>query len=170
MFNMVVMKGNIDELLGVVQMSLNLGISELQFRVVHSRESYDYEFGADINMDMSDESIGVYEKMLEVKPEVRKLVANTGLKVYYPQDKGIDNKSIECSYPWFNHYVDSQENFYPCAYLPSIGNVFEAKSFNELYYSDSYKSIRKSVKCGERSECKECETLQRLYNQFEVIK
>ena len=168
-FNMVVMNSNVDELLGVVQMALDLKVSELQFRVVHSRDAYDYEFGTEINMDMSDESEGVSQKMRSLRPQVEKLVSGTNLKVYYPRDTDHSVESIECSYPWFNHYVDSQGNFYPCAYLPSVGNVFEAKSFNDLFNSNASQSIKTEVKCNKRQECKDCEALERLYNQFDVL-
>ena len=165
-FNMVVMKSNIEEALGVVDLALECGVNEFQLRALHSRNAYDYEYKQHIEMDLSSENAGIEKDLLDLKPALIEKIKGKDLTVLFPVDP--DAVALKCSYPWFNHYIDSAGNFYPCAYLPSVGKVWDVDSYAELIAKAG--PFMQEVKRGQRKECKECEALGRLYSDSELLK
>ena len=165
-FNMVVMKSNIAEVSGVLDLAFECGVNELQLRAVHSRDAYDYEYEQKIEMDMSGENAGIEGELLALKPALQDKIAGKNFTVLFPVSP--DDVPLKCTYPWFNHYIDSTGNFYPCAYLPAVGNVFEAASYAELMAKTA--PFKEEVKREQRKECKECKALGRLYSDSELLK
>lgn len=164
-FNMVVMKSNIEEVLGVLDLAFECGVNELQLRALHSRDAYDYEYKQHIEMDMSDENTGIESKLLALKPALMEKIRGKKFTVLFPVSP--DGVALKCSYPWFNHYIDSTGNFYPCAYLPAVGKISEVGSYAELM--EKAAPVMQEVERGLRKECKECEQLGRLYSDSELL-
>lgn len=164
-FNMVVMKSNIEEVLGVLDLAFACGVNELQLRALHSRNAYDYEYKQHIEMDMSDENAGIEEKLLKLKPMLVEKIKGMNFTVLFPVDP--ESGELKCSYPWFNHYIDSALNFYPCSYLPSVAKVSEVDSYAQLI--EKAAPLMQQVKRDQRKECKECQALGRLYSDSELL-
>jgi len=165
-FNMVVMRNNVSEIFGVIDLALNLNVDLVQIRQVHSRDAFDYEYGEHIEIDMGSESSDLEIDLAQIRDKVKSKIRGTNLRVIYPVASQRE-MSLKCSYPWFNHYIDSKGEHYPCTYLPSIGKTSAHLSYRDVF--SAAKRMRKDVRGNERRECKDCARLKRLYSNSEVL-
>ena len=166
-FNMVVMRNNVAEIFGVIDLAINLNVDVLQIRQVHSRDAFDYEYGEHIEMDMASETFDLGRDLAQIRDEVKTKIRGSSLRVIYPVELKKE-MSLKCSYPWFNHYIDSKGEHYPCTYLPSAGKTSAHLSYQALFAAA--KRVRSEVIRNERRECKDCTRLKRLYNDSEVLR
>jgi len=142
---LVGMKSNINEVLGVVNIAKEIGISNVTVKGLYTK--HDEKLNSEV---LDKEDIITLEKY---KSEAEHMGINLAIAVQANTSK----RALRCRWPWMSAYVTVTGDIMPCCYISDInmGNIF-TESFESIWNSTNYREFRKSLKNGTAPTCESC--------------
>ena len=152
----VLNKENIEELGGIVDLAVELGIVSIELQTFLSDwNSPDVKVRIDtLLFDISEEKFQNNFSMAKKNAEK----SSVTLKTY---DGNYFSKKQKCSWPFTSAFIASNGDVVPCCVIADsdvikMGNLFETP-FKEIWNSEKYKEFRKSISKHELNDvCKKC--------------
>ncbi|UCD77069.1 MAG: radical SAM protein [Desulfobacterales bacterium] len=163
---MVIMNENVDEIPAYVRLAHEVGAREAYF----GEQNYDGAGDRRDELELREPQL-VRSKLKEAHELGTRLGVRVGHSKRDPSIWGSKNAFVPCKYLWKMPYVSWDGYLLPCCARPfpgvfNFGNIVppdqdQGASFRELWFSDRYNGMRRSVARGrENGLCDGCQHLR----------
>ena len=155
--NMTLMRENIKEFPGFVELAKQLGAEVHIYRLAHGPD-YKYEW-FDYKLQHCENDPETHDYYIE---QGYKLAAELGVKIMYTGaqtlskndstylylSNKINTNMFFCEFPWKHVFIDTDGSVYNCCWQPQPIGHLKDSSFWQIWNGDLVKSIRKSTAKG----------------------